>query len=146
MRHERIAKREGFTEVDIAAVWPVTAQIAPLPFPDIERPGHDEVFMSAPAAPDVPGTVGIMIVTAYAAMIAALAFTAGGSRDANFMIAISALFIVMFFTVPRIILGMEPKGGIRPSFDHFMEHGMTHIPATAAARRRSFRSCSFRCS
>ena len=39
------------------------------------------------------------------------------------MIVIAALFVVMFFSVPRIFLAVEPKDGVRPSLDQFMANG-----------------------
>jgi len=38
------------------------------------------------------------------------------------MIVIAALFVVMFFSVPRIFLTVEPDG-VRPSLDQFMANG-----------------------
>ena len=123
MRHQPIAARDDITEIDIAAVWPVTAQIAPFLLPDIARPGDQHHQMGALASPDMPAAVGKLIIIAYAALIAALAFAAAGTRESNFMIVIAALFVVMFFSVPRIFLNVERKGGIRPSLDQFMVNG-----------------------
>ena len=118
MRHERIAARDGITEVDIAAVWPVTAQIAPALLPHVARPQ-----MGALSSPEIPAAIGKLIIIAYAGLIGALALVAAGTRQSNFMIVIAALFVVMFFSVPRIFLGVERKGGIRPSLDQFMANG-----------------------
>lgn len=124
MRHEQIATGNNFSEFDIAAVWPGNFPFAPLPHPDLPRLGDPDGFRAALAAPDVPAAVGRLIVAAYAALIAAFALAAAGSRESVFMISISALFVVIFFTVPRLMLGVEPKGAIRPSFSRFMKSGM----------------------
>jgi hypothetical protein len=124
MRHEQIATGNNLTEFDIAAVWPGNAPFAPMPLPDLPRLGDPDGYRAAPAAPDVPVAIGRLIVAAYSALIAAFALTAAGSRESIFMISISALFVVIFFTVPRLMLGVEPKGAIRPSFSRFMESGM----------------------
>jgi hypothetical protein len=124
MRHEQVVARNNLTEVDIAAVWPGNTPFAPMPLPDLPRLGDPDGHRASPAAPDVPAAVGRLIVVAYAALIAAFALTAAGSRESIFMISISALFVVIFFTVPRLILGVEPKGASRPSFSRFMASGM----------------------
>lgn len=122
MRHERITARNASDDVDIATIWPAGLQLAPIATPD--TPPADKVFRSAPAAPDIPAAVGRLIVAAYVALIAAFALATAGSRESIFMITIAALFIVTFFTVPWIILGMEPSDGARPSFDRFLREGL----------------------
>lgn len=37
MRHEQIAAQESYTKVNVQALWPASAQIAPLPIPDVEQ-------------------------------------------------------------------------------------------------------------
>ena len=124
MRHERIAAHTGLAQADVAAAWPVLPQVAPLPIIEIERPAEPESHRSTPAAPDVPGAVGGLIAGAYAALIAALFLAAAGSRESVFAITICALFIVMFFTVPRLMFRAEADNSIRPSLDRFMREGM----------------------
>ena len=123
MRHERIHARDGITEVDIAAVWPAAAQIAPSLLPDVARPDGRLPQMGALSSPDMPTAVGKLVVISYAALIGALALVAAGTRQSDFMIVIAALFVVMFFSVPRIFLGVERKGGLRPSLEQFMANG-----------------------
>ncbi|MCY7338908.1 MAG: hypothetical protein LH465_02990 [Sphingomonas bacterium] len=134
MRHEQILARDGINELDIAAVWPVTAQLAPFPLPDIAGPGVRHLQIATQAMPDMPAAVGKFVVIAYAALIATLAFTAAGTRESNFMIAIAALFVVMFFSVPRIFLAVEPKDGIRPSFNQFMANGTKTLTGHNSAK------------
>lgn len=134
MRHEQITARDGINELDIAAVWPVTAQLAHFPLPEIARPSDHHPQLAAQALPDMPAAVGMFVVIAYAGLIAALAFTAAGTRESNFMIVIAALFVVMFFSVPRIFLAVELKDGIRPSFDQFMANGTKTLTGHNSAK------------
>lgn len=124
MRHERIAAHTGLAEADVAAVWPILPQVAPLPIVEIEQLAAPEIYRSTPAAPDVPAAVGRLIAGAYAALIAALFIAAAGSRESVFMITICALFIVMFFTVPRLMFRAEADASVRPSLERFMRQGM----------------------
>lgn len=110
--------------VNIAAVWPASAQIAPIPIPDIIEPHMPVAQTPTPAAPDVPAGVGVLIAAAYAAVIAALALTAVASRESAFMVVIAGLFLIAFFTIPRVFLKVEPKAGPRPSLDRFLAEGM----------------------
>lgn len=134
MRHDQISARDAYGEADIAAVWPVGIQLIPLPIPEIERLDGDPVFRSAPAVPDVPAAVGKLIVGSYAALIAAFAIATVGSRDSIFTISISALFVVMYFLVPRLMLGIEPESGVRPSFDRFMRDGMDTLTGHSSGK------------
>jgi len=134
MRHEQIKVKDSYGKVDVAAVWPSTGQVAPLPIPDIEPSAAQEVFRAAPAAPDVPAGVGILIAGSYAALVAAFAFATVASSHSIFMIVISALFVVTFFTVPRIFLGTEPKSGRRPTLERFLSQGMETLTGHSSGR------------
>lgn len=122
MLHQKIDATAGLDGTDIAAVWPVSAQIAPVPIPEIQAPQPE--FRPTPAAPDVPSSVGVTIFLSYAAFIAALFLATAGSTYSIFMITISALFVVMFFAVPRIFFKVEPKAGKSTDFDQFMWSGL----------------------
>lgn len=125
MRHEQIFDRDSYTKVEMPAAWPVDGRIAPAPVPDLAETVQPEIHtMPTPSAADVPASVGGLIVMSYAALIAAFAIATIGSAHSWYMITISALFLVAFFTVPRIFIGMEPKQGLRPDFDRFMAEGM----------------------
>jgi hypothetical protein len=136
MRHEQVLARDSYDRVDVAAVWPVGVQVAPLPVPDLEHGLRAEHFEPTPSAPDVAAGVGGLIAASYAGLIAAFAVATVGSRESLFMVTISALFVVAFFTVPRLMLGQEPKTGRRPSFERFLADGMEtltgHSTGTAA--------------
>ncbi|HEU4970028.1 hypothetical protein [Sphingomonas sp.] len=51
MQHERIVD-----SVDVAAVWPISAQIAPVPIPDAKSEG------TRPAAAPAPATLAQMLI------------------------------------------------------------------------------------
>ena len=136
MLHEQVLEKSSFDRVKIAAVWPAGPQLIPLPLLELEEaePASNsaqvsetdlkDAFVPTPAAPDVPAAVGGMIVAAYAALIGAFFVATAGSAQSIFAITISALFVLIFFAVPRIFLAVEPKTGRRPSFDQFMRKGM----------------------
>ncbi|WP_166042170.1 hypothetical protein [Sphingosinicella sp. YJ22] len=119
MRHERVLDKASYDKVEAPHLCLAGAQVAPLPVGEIEAP-----HMPTPAAPEVPAAVGGIIVAAYAALIAAFAVATVGSAESVFAVTISALFLVAFFTVPRIFLAVEPKARERSSFDRFMSDGI----------------------
>ena len=133
MRHEQISARDSYAKVDIAAVWPSSAQVAPLPVPDIEQIARAEDFTPTPAAPELAGGVGGLIVGAYAVLLGTFALATVGSRESIFAVAIAAFFMLMFFTVPAMFLGIEPSAK-RPSFERFMAEGMDTLTGHASAK------------
>ena len=124
MRHEQIHIKDSFDTVDVAAVWPASTQVAPLPIPDIEGTAAQQTFRATAAAPDVPASVGSLIAASYAILVGAFALVTTGSKESIFAVAISALFVAIFFTVPRIFLSVEPRDGLRPTLNKFLDHGM----------------------
>ena len=134
MRHEQIAARDTYSKVDIMAVWPTGAQIAPLPIPDIEQADPARTFAATPAAPDIPAAVGWMIVLSYVALIAAFATATVASAHSVYMITISALFVVAFFTVPWLFFRQELGVCERPAFDRFMREGMDTLTGHSTGR------------
>jgi len=123
MDREQFVARQSYDSMDVAAVWPSSAQLAPFPMPELDRISEREEFRATPAAPDVPAAVGGVIAAAYAGLIAALAVATAGSAQSIFAIVVAALFVVVFFTVPRIFFAVE-RGGVRASFDDFLANGM----------------------
>ena len=123
MLHEKITA-DRLDSVDVAAVWPASAQIAPVPIPDIGPEQAARPFLPTPAAPDVPAAVGVMIVSAYVALIAAFAAATTRSADSLFFLVVIAFFVTMFFAIPRLFFAVEPKMGKRASFDWFMRQGI----------------------
>lgn len=74
--------------------------------------------------PDVASGVGRLIVAAYAGLIAVFFAVFTGSSLALMSVMISAGFVAIFFSVPRIFFAVEPKAGRRPSFGEFMHKGI----------------------
>lgn len=123
MRHDQINKTSSYTKVDVAAVWPASAQVAPPPLPEADEAKAAD-FMPTPAAPDVPASVGGLIVASYFGLIGAFTLATIGSAQSIFAIAIVLIFALSFFTVPRIFFAIEPAAGRRPSFQAFLHQGM----------------------
>jgi hypothetical protein len=124
MRYEQVRAKDSFTKVDVAAVWPSSPTVAPLPLLDIEEVAEGRVFSPTAAAPDLPVAVGKLIVCSYVALLGSFALAMVASAHSIFMITISALFLVAYFTVPWLFFRQEPGQGVRPSFDRFMRDGM----------------------
>ena len=124
MYREQFDARQSYDAIDIAAVWPTSAQLAPYPLPELERISERLEFRATPAAPDVPAAVGGLIAASYAGLIVALAVATVGSAESIFVIVIAALFVIAFFTVPRIFFAVERDSGVRASFDDFLNKGM----------------------
>jgi hypothetical protein len=124
MRHDSLKDRENFDTVDVAAVWPATAQVAPLPIPDVAGEAQPDFAVSTPAVPDVPAAAGLMIAGTYVALLAALAVATVGSGKSILAIAIAFFFVLMFFSVPAVFFGVERDEHGRRSFSTFMEQGM----------------------
>ena len=124
MDSEQLFVRQGYDSMDVAAVWPTSASVAPFPIPEMEPISQRQEFSATPAAPDVPAAVGVMIAASYAGLIVALAVATAGSGKSIFAIVIAALFVTIFFTVPRIFFSVERDSGVRASFDDFLSKGM----------------------
>ena len=52
-----------------------------------------------------------------------------GSAESVFVIVIVGLFVITFFTVPRIVFAVERNSGDRASFDDFLCWGMNTFTA-----------------
>ena len=134
MRHDSLKDRENFDTVDVAAVWPASAQVAPLPIPEAVDGCEEQVVRSTPAAPDVPAAAGFMIAGTYVALIAALAMATAGSGKSLMAIVIAFFFVFTFFSVPAIFFGVEGAEHGRRSFSKFMEDGMETLTGHNSGR------------
>lgn len=112
------------------SVWPVLSRDRPAPRV-IERTAGDvpalaaaPLFHAAAAAPDVPAAVGTLLAACYLSLIGALAIATAGPGESKFTLVVAALFIVAFFTVPKLILAQEPQSGLRVTMDQFLVRGM----------------------
>jgi hypothetical protein len=121
MRHEQVKLTESFDILDVAEIWP-RAEIMPgAPLAEIEA---GLLPAAPPAVPDMPPAIGRAIVAVYATLILMFAVTMGRSSEAAFMIAISALYLAVFLTVPRVLLGVENDRSRRPDMARFMAEGI----------------------
>lgn len=122
MRYEPVTfeRRQPLDETAVSWLAPV---IAPLPSSNLEP------TRSAPAAPDVPSSVGGMIAASYATLIGALFVATAGSASSIFAITIAATFVAIFFTVPRIFFAVEPMTEKRPAFGVLLKCGMDTLTA-----------------
>lgn len=134
MRHDSLKTRDDYDTVDVAAVWPASAQVAPLPIPDLVDGSEEQVVRSTPAAPDVPAAAGFMIAGTYVALIAALAVATVGSGKSLMAIVIAFFFVFTFFSVPAIFFGVEGDEHGRRSFSKFMEEGMETLTGHNSGR------------
>jgi len=121
MRHQTFPQPHELDALDVAAVWPSTAQIAPVPVPK-SQPAH--VSMSEEAAPDMPVAAGLFLVAIYGVLLAMLAIGTTGSGRSLFAIGVDVFFLFMFFTIPAAFLGLGNGGRRHPSLSRFMEDGM----------------------
>jgi hypothetical protein len=122
MRHETIDQHQ-MDSLDVAAVWPSTTQIAPLPLSELEAGASHDVDHPG-AAPDVPKAAGAFLVVAYSSLLAILAIGTTGSGESLLSIVVAAFFLFMFFAVPAVFLGVADVNAVRPSLPRFMEQGM----------------------
>ena len=124
MDSEQVLFRHGYDSMDLAAVWPNSASVAPFPIPEIEPVSPPPQFRPTPAAPEVPAAVGRLIAGSYAGLITALAVATAASAESIFVIVIVGLFVIAFFSVPRVFFAVERDSGVRASLDGFLRHGM----------------------
>jgi hypothetical protein len=129
MRHEQIDVSSSLDEASLAAVWPSG--------PDFTPAGVEAAAIhsrATPAAPDVPPAVGKLLVGVYAAMIGIFMATLGGSREAAFMITISAAYVAIYCAVPWIFFRVEKDPSRRPSMSKFMARGLDTWTGHASGR------------
>ena len=121
-------------------IWPVLSRDDAFPRP-VETPVDEATawpaalpFRSAAAAPDVPAAVGILLFASYLALIGALAIATAGPGESKFALVIAGLFVVAFFSVPRLILAQEPIDGARVTMDHFLTRGIDTFTGHCSGR------------
>lgn len=130
MRHQPIDPKAPAADRTVAAVWPSFERVLldrhALEL-ERERPGLGErspAALPAPAAPDIPAAVGALIVAPYVALLAIFFALFAGSPLALFSITVCAVFVAVFFTVPRIFFAVEADPSRRPSFSNFWHQGI----------------------
>lgn len=122
MRYTRIDSGHAADNANVAAVWPrIEEALAARGSAIVEQP---VLLAPAAAAPDVPAAVGRMIVAAYAALLGVFFALFARSPAAFFAIAVCAVFMTAFFTVPRLFFAVEAGAERRPSLARFMRVGL----------------------
>ena len=132
MRHEQISAKDSYNKVDIAAVWPASAQVAPVPVLDLDEAPRP--FEATPAAPDVPASVGAMIAASYVMLVGTFALATVASAYSVYMISISFMFLAAYVGVPYIFFRQERWTGRRPSLDRFLRQGMETLTGHCSGR------------
>ena len=127
MRYQQFEKKIETRERPVAAVWPSLEEALlnrqPLELAK-EQPLEEQVVSPTAAAPDVPPTVGGLVVGSYVALLAVLFAFFAGSPLAFFSLTVCAAFITIFFAVPRIFFAVEADPSRRPSFSRFWHDGI----------------------
>ena len=100
MRHETVHQQPRTDAWDIAAVWPATTQVAPLPLPEMEASAREVDHPGA--APHVPPVAGAFLVAVYASLLAIFAIGTTGSGPSLLPIVIAGSFLFIFFAIPAI--------------------------------------------
>jgi len=67
--------------------------------------------MGEAAAPDVPGSVGLMILGVYALIMAAFLVLFARDTEAGLMVAISGVYFTVYLAVPAIFFRTEGRSG-----------------------------------
>jgi putative Ca2+/H+ antiporter (TMEM165/GDT1 family) len=83
-----------------------------------------EPFRSAASTPDIPASIGMMIITSYVMLLGSFAVTMIGSPGTALALAICFFFLGMYLLVPATFLKVEPQNRRRPSLSEFMETGI----------------------
>lgn len=130
MRYQPIESKPAGPDSSVAAVWPsfeealLKRRLLDEEQEHVAREEKSPAFTSAPAAPDVPAAVGRLIVAPYAALLGVFFALFAGSPVAFFSIVVCAVFVGMYFAVPRIFLAVEADQTRRPSLAQFMAGGL----------------------
>lgn len=128
MRYQQFSDRTAVQGRAVAAVWP-TLEEALRGQADEQAPA-----MPATAAPDVPAAVGGLIVASYLTLLGVLFAFFAGSPLAFLCLSICAVFVAVFFAVPRIFFAVEARPGARPALSRFMHEGMQTLTGRSGGK------------
>lgn len=107
MRHEQLSKPGSFDVVDAKTLRAL-----------------EPTSQSKEAVPDVPASVGAMLIGVYVLIVALFALTVANAGQGPFMIGVDLVFLAAFFAVPAIFLKTEGDKSDRPSLLRFLDQGM----------------------
>lgn len=82
MVRDRFRTTDSYEKASVAAVWPASVLVAPLPLLDIEQPFHGGHSDATSPAPGASLGLGMAILASYAALVAALALAICAARFA----------------------------------------------------------------
>ncbi|MEA1015314.1 hypothetical protein [Sphingosinicella sp. LY1275] len=82
MGRERSGTTDSHEKANVAAVWPASVLVAPLPLLDIEQPFHGGHSDATSPARGASLGLGMAILASYAALVAALALATCAARFA----------------------------------------------------------------
>ena len=111
MRHEQLKDTDSFDVVGSEAIAG-------------EYVLEQHVSRPERAVPDVPATIGTMMIAIYVLLIGMFALTIANAGMGLFVIAVDAAFLAAFFTIPYVFLKQEKDSSRRPSLGRFMDRGM----------------------
>lgn len=140
MRYQKFEDKTATPEAPVAAVWPSFREAVlnrqPL---ELEREPAAaavpvSVAMPASAAPDVPAAVGGLVVASYVALLGVFFAFFAGSPLAFFSIVVCAVFVAIFFAVPRIFFAVEADPARRPTFSQFWYNGIQTLTGRTGGR------------
>jgi hypothetical protein len=138
MRHQPIDPKTAGPVTGVAAVWPSFEEALlnrqPLDQDRLAKGEASPAVSPAAAAPDVPAAVGRLIVAPYVALLGVFFAFFSGSPLAFFSIAVCAVFVAMYFAVPRIFLAVEADPARRPSLSQFMHSGLQTLTGRTGGR------------
>lgn len=143
MRYQQLDSETTAPDAAVAAVWPsfekaLLHRQPPEPL-ELERERTRLVELApvaspAAAAPDVPAAVGGLVVASYVALLAVFFAFFAGSTLAFFSITICAVFVTVFFAVPRIFFAVEADPSRRPNFSHFWHNGIQTLTGRTSGK------------
>lgn len=145
MRYQPLQTNAAQSKSSIAAVWPTVEEVLLRRQPPaLQRetvavaPAESLAPAAAPspetAAPDIPAAVGGLIAASYAALLAVFFALFAGSPLALFSITICAVFVAVFFAVPRIFFAVEADSARRPSLSRFWHDGLQTLTGRCSGR------------
>lgn len=138
MRYREFDNKTAASDVPVVAVWPSFEEALlnrqPLEAKQERLALAEPVAAPAPAAPDVPAAVGGLIVASYVALLTVFFTLFAGSPLAFFSITICAVFVAIFFAVPRIFFAVEADTTRRPSLSEFRYRGIGTLTGRTGAK------------
>ena len=88
-----------------------------------------------PAAAELPVGLGVLLVMAYAALLAGFYVAFGGDAEVELVLGVCAVYLAIYLGVPVVLLRMEGAGGrARPDMADFARDGFLTYTGWLSAR------------